>query len=65
MRRKYREAEARFEAKGYGRLATFNAERYRGLVHTPEHAAEMVALQQRFDAEHEVPSGPLFGENPA
>lgn len=40
----------------YGRLATFNSERGRGLVHTPEYAAEMAELQARFDAEHGNPT---------
>lgn len=32
-------------------LATYNAECYRGLVHTEEYAEHMAALQARFDAE--------------
>lgn len=30
-------------------LATFNAERHRGLVHTPEYSERMDELQRRFD----------------
>lgn len=31
------------------KLATYNAEVYRGLVHTDEKRAEMAELQRRFD----------------
>lgn len=35
-------------------LGTYNAERGRGIMHTPEWQAKMAALQARFDAaEHE------------
>lgn len=30
-------------------LAVYNAERARGIVHTPEYDAEMATLQQRFN----------------
>jgi hypothetical protein len=33
-------------------LATYNAERTRGLVHTPEYVERMKAEQAAFDAEH-------------
>jgi hypothetical protein len=39
------------------RLATFNAERDRGLVHTPAYVARMAAIQQRLDrAESALPN---------
>jgi hypothetical protein len=31
------------------RLGTYNAERARGIVHTPAWAAQMAVLQERFD----------------
>jgi hypothetical protein len=33
----------------YAPLAVYNAERGRGIAHTPEYAAEMAALKERFD----------------
>ena len=46
-----REPEHTFGLSGreLTRLATFNAEVHRGLVHTPEVVAEMRTLQTRFD----------------
>lgn len=37
--------DARFEP-----LATYNAERMRGIVHAAEYAAQMAGLQREFDA---------------
>ena len=34
----------------YTALGTYNAERGRGIMHTPEWQAKMTALQERFDA---------------
>ena len=43
-------ARAGLTAEQVSKLATYNAEVHRGLVHTAEYAAEMVELQRRFDA---------------
>ena len=43
-----------FEAKGYEQLAIYNAERSRGIVHTPEYDEAMAVIQERFDREHSV-----------
>ncbi len=43
-------ARAGLTAEQVSRLAVYNAEVHRGLVHTPEYAAEMAELQRRFDA---------------
>lgn len=40
-----RDRQRRFDV-----LATYNAERARGIVHTPEWADEMAELQREFDA---------------
>lgn len=37
-------------AREIEQLATYNAERARGLVHTPEWVEKMAELQARFDA---------------
>lgn len=36
------------------RLATFNSERSRGLMHTPEYAERMAELQRRFNEAREA-----------
>lgn len=41
-----REPLSRIEVE---RLAMYNAEKHRGIVHTPEYAERMTALQERFD----------------
>lgn len=48
-----RERQAR-RAVDWTLLATYNAERHRGLVHTPEMDAAMAIEQARFDAEREA-----------
>jgi len=42
------------EIHRWDRLANYNSERYRGLVHTPEFQAEMKEEQALFDAEMEA-----------
>jgi hypothetical protein len=44
--------EKEFIEKGFAALAEFNAEKYRGLVHTPEYTEKMKEVQKRFDEEH-------------
>lgn len=34
----------------FDQLATYNAERYRGIMHTPEWRAKMADLQREYDA---------------
>ncbi len=45
LRRRFLAFSARFDP-----LATYNAERSRGIVHTPQWQAKMAALQAEFDA---------------
>ncbi len=54
MRRKHQREWDDFVARGYLRLADFNAERDRGLVHTDEYVAEMAIVQERLNAEQNV-----------
>ncbi len=42
-------AEPRMDGR-FEPLATYNAERMRGIVHTPEYAAKMAELQREFNA---------------
>jgi hypothetical protein len=44
------EWEAQAKAR-LDRLATYNAERARGIAHTPEYDERMAVIQERFDAE--------------
>lgn len=53
MSRKHRHAAELFAAKGYDRLATYNAERSRGILHTDAYIKQMAEIQARFDAEHD------------
>lgn len=51
MSAKSRRRWEEFVDKGYAALADYNAERDRGLVHTPEYTARMAEVQERFNAE--------------
>ena len=42
------------------RLATYNAERARGIMHTPEWGAQMAELQQRFSEELRADMAPTI-----
>lgn len=55
-------ADKEFHDKGYDRLATFNAEQARGLIHTPDYVEEMEEIQERFDEEY---GGPLLSTREA
>lgn len=44
-------------------LATYNAERARGLVHSSEWAEYMATEQQRFDHAHKMPPCPVCGHD--
>lgn len=51
-RSQQRKNEDDFEAKGYGKLATYNSEKGRGIMHTPEWVAHMEFLQECFNKEY-------------
>ena len=51
MRRKHHIAYEAFVSQDFDELATYNAERARGIVHTPEYDKRMAEVQHRFDWE--------------